>query len=116
VGARETVQGTLSLLGIGILFRVVLFIALVADHWGENEDALFATPDEAAKRVPSAKARARPHSFAEHIQVVNGKIVSIRAVTVTLARCLAAQRLRPDLRTSRFVSGWSPNRKLEDCR
>ena len=53
------------------------------------------------------KARARPHSFAEHIQVVHGEIVSIRAATVTLARCLAAQRPRPDLRTSRFVSGWS---------
>jgi hypothetical protein len=46
----------MSLLGIGILFRILFFIALVADHWGENEDALFATPDEAAKRVPSAKS------------------------------------------------------------
>ena len=36
--------------------RVLFFVALVADHWGENENAFFATPDEAAKRVPSAKS------------------------------------------------------------
>jgi len=48
------VQRALSLLGIGILSRILIFIALVADHWGENENAFFATPDEAAKRSPSA--------------------------------------------------------------
>jgi hypothetical protein len=32
------------------------FVAFVADHRGENENAFFATPDEAAKRVPSAKS------------------------------------------------------------
>src|ERR1022692_2442906 len=40
----------------GILFGILFFTALVADHWGENEDAFFATPDEAAKRVPSAES------------------------------------------------------------
>src|ERR1700674_1538739 len=52
----ETVQSALSLLRIGILFRTLLFIAPVADHWRENENSLFATPDEAAKRVPSAES------------------------------------------------------------
>src|SRR5450631_3730209 len=33
----EAVQSALSLLGIGVLFRALFFIALVANHWGENE-------------------------------------------------------------------------------
>src|ERR1019366_10272531 len=54
IHAPETVQRALSLLGVGILFRVLVFVAFVANHWGENENAFFATPDEAAKRSPSA--------------------------------------------------------------
>src|ERR1700723_1354696 len=50
----EAVQGTVSLFSIGILFCVLIFSALIADHWGEDENAFFATPDEAAKRSPSA--------------------------------------------------------------
>src|SRR5580658_4314361 len=42
----EAVQGALSLLSIGILFCVLIFIAFVADHRSENENAFFATPDE----------------------------------------------------------------------
>src|SRR5580704_3908049 len=50
----EAVQGTLSSFSIGILFCVLIIRALIADHWGENENAFFTTPDEAAKRSPSA--------------------------------------------------------------
>jgi hypothetical protein len=46
----------LSLLAIGVLFRALFFIALVPDHRGENENAFLATPDEAAKRSPSAES------------------------------------------------------------
>jgi hypothetical protein len=32
-----------------VLFCALFFIALVGDHWGENENAFLATSDEAAK-------------------------------------------------------------------
>src|SRR5208283_5834048 len=51
----ETVQIALSLIGIGVLFCALFFVALVADHWSENENAFFAPSDEAAKRSPSAE-------------------------------------------------------------
>jgi hypothetical protein len=56
IHAPETVQGSESLLRVGILFRTlsVILLALVTDHRSKNENAFFATPDEAAKRSPSA--------------------------------------------------------------
>ena len=52
----ESVQRGLSFLGIRVRFRILIFLALVADHRSENENTFFATPDEAAKRVPSAES------------------------------------------------------------
>ena len=56
IRAPETVQRALSLIRVGILLRLISLIlfAFVADHRSENENAFFATPDEAAKRSPSA--------------------------------------------------------------
>ena len=34
IHAPKTVQRSLSLLGIGVLFRILFSIAFVADHWG----------------------------------------------------------------------------------
>src|ERR1700733_9786012 len=53
IHAAETVQRALSLLRVGSLLRLILF-AFVSHHRSENENAFFATPDEAAKRSPSA--------------------------------------------------------------
>src|ERR1700721_4056575 len=58
IHAPETVQRALSLIRVGILLRLLSLIlfAFVTDHRSENENAFFATPDEAAKRCPSAES------------------------------------------------------------
>src|SRR5580700_1522683 len=57
IHAPETVQRALSLLGILVRFRILILLALVANHWSENKNAFLSAPDEAAKRVPSADSR-----------------------------------------------------------
>src|ERR1700693_2001092 len=56
IHAPETVQRALRLIRVGILLRLLSLIlfAFVSDHRSENENAFFATPDEAAKRSRSA--------------------------------------------------------------
>ena len=71
IHAPETVQGTLSLLGVYILFRILIFIVLafVTDHRRENENTFFATPDEAAKQKSKCGIRliARQKPDATHV-------------------------------------------------
>jgi hypothetical protein len=40
--------------GVCDLHHALVLVAFIADHWGENENAFFGTPDEAAMRSPSA--------------------------------------------------------------
>jgi hypothetical protein len=46
----------LNFLGVCVPLRAVIVFALAADHRSQNENAFLATPNEAAKRVPSAKS------------------------------------------------------------
>src|ERR1700735_3876664 len=54
IHSPETVQPGLILFGVFGLCFAGPILTTVADHWSQNENALSATPDEAAKRVPSA--------------------------------------------------------------
>jgi hypothetical protein len=56
IHSSETIQPGLILFGVFGLFFSGTILTTVADHWSQNKNALFATPDEAAKRVPSAKS------------------------------------------------------------
>jgi hypothetical protein len=56
IHSPEAIQPGLILFGVFGRFFAGTILTTVADHWSQNENALFATPDEAAKRVPSAKS------------------------------------------------------------